>query len=261
MKLLKTEFIYELGEEGVVKFSFTAVLYTDQEKVFVTTIPRRVYDSDLQSLYLHALNGREIDRNDIYPRFDVDSFTNVSVSPRDKVYIKRPNVMMYTCEESEEDTQLWKVMREEAKVCEILRQSPHPNIAKYLGCEVKDGYIVGLCFERYSETLRERVDGCPRKVDRASCIQSVKKGIQHLHALGFCHNDISPDNVMFDGCNTPVLIDFDSCRREGEPLGSKTGTLGFSRTGIVTSEVENDIFALQKLEEYLNVINDPCGKQ
>lgn len=38
--------------------------------------------------------------------------------------------------------------------------------------------------------------------------------------MALWHNDTNPANIMFDEDETPVLIDFGSCRRIGESLRS-----------------------------------------
>jgi serine/threonine protein kinase len=53
------------------------------------------------------------------------------------------------------------------------------------------------------------------------------RGIQHLHSLGLIYCDINPTNILMNG-GTPIIGDFDSCRREGEKLGFKAGTRGWT---------------------------------
>ena len=113
-----------------------------------------------------------------------------------------------------------------ANLGEILRQNPHHNIAKYLGCVAnKQGRISGLVFVKYPITLGQMLrDGT--HFDRQRCLRGIKAGISHLHGLGLIHNDINPENIMMDGVvddMEPVIIDFDSCRKEDEKLGSKFG--------------------------------------
>jgi serine/threonine protein kinase len=126
-------------------------------------------------------------------------------------------------------------------------ENPHKNIARYLGCVVKAGRITGLCFEKYAETLDDRLqDG--RFVDTDSYLRHIKAGIDHLHTLDIVHNDIHLDNVMFadtDG-DVPVIIDFDSCAIRGLPLPPKRGQLP---KGARTAEFENDDYGLEMLQK------------
>jgi serine/threonine protein kinase len=40
-----------------------------------------------------------------------------------------------------------------------------------------------------------------------------------MHDLGLVHSDLNPSNIM-DG-NNPIIIDFDSCKPEGQKLGKE----------------------------------------
>ena len=97
--------------------------------------------------------------------------------------------------------------------------------------------IVRLCLAGCRYTLHEfltlqRRRRNPRPlggIDAEKFISALGSALAHLHALGRAHNDVNPSNVTVDdehGC-APVLIDFDSCRRDGEPLGVYRG--GWSR--------------------------------
>lgn len=55
---------------------------------------------------------------------------------------------------------------------------------------------------------------------------------------------------MFDDAGRAVLIDFDSCQREGDKLGLKWGSYGYFRDAD-HAERENDLYALQKVATYL----------
>lgn len=56
-------------------------------------------------------------------------------------YVKRPSLISY---DEKDSTSISELMLEEARICEILREHPHPNIAQYLGCLVENGRISGL---------------------------------------------------------------------------------------------------------------------
>jgi len=57
---------------------------------------------------------------------------------------------------------------------------------------------------------------------------------------------------MFRGDDKPVIIDFDSCQREGEKL-VKAGTMGFCDETVAFSSPENDYYGLQKIQEAMEV--------
>lgn len=142
------------------------------------------------------------------------------------------------------------VLLHEAQVCEILRASPHPNIAQYLGCIVKHGRIAGLCFVKYNMTLLERVAKDSRPFDTNLLLQHIQKGIQHLHSLGLIHCDINSSNIFMNR-DTPVIGDFDSCQREGEILGLKAGTRGWTSEQFKFARPENDYYGLSKIRDFL----------
>jgi serine/threonine protein kinase len=71
-----------------------------------------------------------------------------------------------------------------------------------------------------------------------------------MHKLGLVHNDLNPSNIMMDGDN-PVIIDFDSCKREGDELGSKAGTDGWTLDGQDHAMRENDLYSLSKIRAAL----------
>jgi serine/threonine protein kinase len=134
----------------------------------------------------------------------------------------------------------------EVRICEILRKNPHPNIIQYLGCVVKDDKIHGLCFTKYSMDLMRRVkDGRP--LDSELYLRSLKSAILHLHTLGLVHNDINPRNIMINENDIPIIIDFDSCKHEGERL-DKSGTPGWCIEDAQYAMRENDFFSFALVE-------------
>ena len=138
----------------------------------------------------------------------------------------------------------------EAEVCEILRASPHPNIAQYLGCIVENDGIMGLCFVKYGMNLYERVTKDSRHFDTNLILRGIQEGIWHLHSLGLIHCDINPANIVVDGY-TLVIVDFDSCPPNGEKLGIKGGTPGWTREDFEFARPENDEYGLTKIRDFL----------
>lgn len=153
--------------------------------------------------------------------------------------------------DGERDNHISELLRHEALACEGVMRSQHPNIVDYFGCLVKNDRIVSICLKKYTDTLSESIDS-HKQIDKKRCLRDIENGIKHMHALGFAHNDINPHNIMFDSDGTAVIIDFDSCRPLGEELGTKSGTLGFFVEKTTMSKEANDLYALEKIEEYLN---------
>jgi serine/threonine protein kinase len=82
----------------------------------------------------------------------------------------------------------------------------------------------------------------------------IENGIAHLHSLGLVHNDLNPlnpANIMFSEDDIPVIIDFDSCRREGENL-LKAGTPGWSDESAIVADRANDYYGLKKIKEAIS---------
>lgn len=86
-------------------------------------------------------------------------------------------------------------------------------------------------------------------------MEALESAIDHLHSLGWAHNDLNPGNVLVDKSGMPVLIDFDSCHEIGQKLLTSRGTEGWRDVDINdydTSEKSHDIFALGKLRAWLD---------
>lgn len=145
-------------------------------------------------------------------------------------YVKRPSLISYDrIRDSTNPHQISDDVLAEVEICEILKRRPHPNIARYLGCQVREGRITGICFAKYQKTLMRAVNpGSHMKRrfhydngtlrDVGGCSNGVEEGIRHLHSLGLVHNDINPANIMLADNGTPVIIDFGSCRANGQSL-------------------------------------------
>jgi serine/threonine protein kinase len=188
---------------------------------------------------------------DIYPAATTNFLRAPDPLPSN-VYIKTPSLLAY--ESSPTPINFAHQILQEIQMCEILRQHPHPNIAQYLGCLVTDNKITGVCFVKYNMTLAEYLrKDYPIDVDHF--LAGVEKAVSHLHALKLVHNDLNPSNIMLDDNNEPILIDFDSCKYEGEELGLKGGTEGWEDRTARTASFANDFYSLAKIREHLEAHN------
>ncbi|KAF9067942.1 kinase-like domain-containing protein [Rhodocollybia butyracea] len=152
------------------------------------------------------------------------------------------------------------LMLHEAQICEeiMLKNASHPNIIRYYGyLPSSDGKeILGLCLERYSMDLLAAIDQKVGGIDSSVVIDGIRKGIEHLHALGYVHNDINPANILLNSRMEPVIADFDSCQKVGVSLKSsgKAGTFQWDHESDV-SMPQNDFFGLEKIKQWLEENN------
>ena len=179
-------------------------------------------------------------------------------------YVKRPSLISYDrIRDSTNPRQISDDVLAEVEICELLKQHPHPNIACYLGCQVREGRITGICFAKYQKTLMRAVNpGSHMKrrfrydngalEDVENCLKGVEEGIRHLHSLGLVHNDINPANIMFEENGIPVIIDFGSCRAIGQSLEGVGRTYEWYDRNVKQSIPNNDWHALQEIREWLS---------
>jgi serine/threonine protein kinase len=247
MKYYDMAEIWEFGG-GDPEFLYTNVIFRDGDDYFWSQQPKRDHLLEDDPANIDQSLFQKIPPEHIWPRLeDKDKLTICQNPHSPDVYIKQPQLTRYNESES-----LSKYLLQEAHICQFLMEHPHENVARYLGCVVKDHRITGLCFQKYAETLGDRLqDG--RSVDNESCLEQVRAGIDHLHhTFNLVHNDIHLDNVMFvdrDG-DALVIIDFDSCAVKGDPLPDKRGQMP---KGACTAEFENDSFGLDMLWNELNL--------
>jgi serine/threonine protein kinase len=144
-----------------------------------------------------------------------------------------------------------KAILDETLIMEQISASAHPNIITYHGCRLRRGRITALLFERLPQTLSQYISTPAfQQLDKVAFVNALESAVNYLHSLGLAHNDINPDNIMLrDG--VPVLIDFGSCAVVGERLQS-LGTEGWYEELFFTSEMEHDVYSLNKLREWLN---------
>jgi hypothetical protein len=145
-------------------------------------------------------------------------------------------------------------MVEEAKIYEILKHHPHPNICVYYGC-VRDGdHFTALCLKKYRRSLRDAIQNGDGAFEPRTVLDGISKGLHFLHdTLGIAHNDINPSNIMLDDQGNAVIIDFDSCIPIGQEIGyRKGGTFGWMKEpGPNISVPENDTYGLTLIARFM----------
>jgi len=194
------------------------------------------------------LHGEEllIDPAQVFPECDPD-YKRAELVP--EVFCKNPCLLDYTDRDAR--TNIRNYLAAEARLYEkVLGPSPHKNIVTYHGCSVEDGRIAGICLDRLDEDLCSRRDNKNKPpLDVKRVVLDVGEALAHLHKLGYCHNDVNPQNIMVTRDDKAVLIDFDSCLLIGEPLTK--GTMAGWGLGSTTSRVETDNYGLAQVEKYL----------
>jgi serine/threonine protein kinase len=231
-------------DDGDITFSHTKVIAKEGHQYYYGITKLRCCSSEIDP---YTLSLFPIPASQIWPLFPTH-FTRAPEPLPQSLYVKQHSLLHYG--DTAASTNLGTLLLHEARICEILRANPHPNIAKYHGCVVdEEGRITGLCFTKYGVTLSQRVKDS-RPFDRKLCLSNIHKGVEHMHMLGLIHCDINPNNILMDGDN-PVISDFDSSQENGNELGLKGGTKGWTRDEFKFATGENDLYGLSKIEEYL----------
>lgn len=244
-----TKFKPLVDEEGAFPFKSDTAVFSQGSDIFVSRNTSQQFPPDV-SIHLEELKSIKVDLNDVFPIFDPKLFTLAPEPLPKQSFVKRQTLGAYEGNGKGRSHAPRELVRREAIACEALRQPSHPNIAKYFGCIVEHSRIVALCFQRYNETLKDRLKCRDRPLDKDRIVQGVRDGIDYMHSLGYCHNDIHDGNIMITDEDTPVIIDFDSCLPEGEVLACKGGAPWWS-IDTDKSHKENDLFSLKKLEEVM----------
>jgi len=187
-----------------------------------------------------------IDPCEVFPLFEQHLFTRAP-SRDPTVLEKTPRLLSYNDPTARKKCKEW--LRSEALVLELLKKHPHPHIVKYHGVVLEVDRIAGLAFERLPHRLDQRCGAAAPPLDVAKVISGVSQALSHLHGLGYCHNDVNPQNIMLTDDDEAVLIDFDSCLPEGMPLSK--GTTPTWGNGATVSSRENDMACLSQVKDLL----------
>jgi len=246
---------------GLFGFAGTLVVYQADGEVYHAVSKAR-YSSPSEVKAEHLKNVANIPVSAYKPPASSELTRAPDPLPPD-CYVKKPRLISYDrIRRGPRPDLIAESVLAEAKVCEQLMRHPHPNVATYLGCQVSDGRITGLCFTRYQRTLMQEVN--PRSLSKRRSrsarratgsygyiLVGIESGIKHIHSLGLVHNDINPKNVMLDG-DRVVLIDFDSCRPVGDSLEGVGRTYEWYDENVQISVPKNDLDALAEIRAWLD---------
>ena len=154
------------------------------------------------------------------------------------------------------ENQMFSSLIAEAETLEELSRHPHPNIIRYHGCRVTREYFTGLVLDEHPRDLETHFQDELTIPNQEAFMASLESAIQHLHGLGWAHNDITPSNILVSEAEEPILIDFEGCQKLGTELKHIRGTKGWIEGDIGdhnTSEAKHDIYALGKIRDWLKV--------
>lgn len=144
---------------------------------------------------------------------------------------------------------------QELRVCEVLRQKPHPNLVKYLGCVTTAflgiHYVTGIAYERYDTDLSQYARGGLLKREEVEVIlANVRSGMWHLHDLKIVHADLRPVNIFLrlkvlrhvKKVQEAVIGDFDAALMAGEKIEQKCAPVGWLPNGVGFGDVAEPVF-------------------
>lgn len=84
-------------------------------------------------------------------------------------------------------------------MCEILSGNPHPNICPYYGVVLDDeDRVIGITYNRYTQDLQMLLAN-GEAIDVDHIVNSVRRGMMHMHRLGLVHCDICAENILSRG--------------------------------------------------------------
>ncbi|KAI7350363.1 hypothetical protein KC336_g22587, partial [Hortaea werneckii] len=76
-------------------------------------------------------------------------------------------------------------------------------------------------------------------------------GIEHLHSLGFAHNDLNPENICIDQRNRAVIVDFDCCIPFGEVMPKGESVVFDEERNAMISDRGNDFQGMDDIADFL----------
>jgi serine/threonine protein kinase len=254
-------FVSEECDPKTGQFLYTSFMVIDETDIFYYGRLHVPKTKAIFDLVTHALNP--VSDNEIFPKWPTSGIelTQASAALTENVYVKRPALDLYeTLKAYNQLHQLQEMLLAEARVMEMFRQHPHPNIIRYYGCRVVRGHVTGLVMDKHAQNLETYLKDGVRTLDKPSFMSALESSVRHLHALGWAHNDLTPANILVNGNRMPILIDFGGCQPIGSRLKYIRGTKAWIDGEIEdynTSDEKHDLSALDKLSSWLDEYAGP----
>lgn len=136
---------------------------------------------------------------------------------------------------------------ETGKVLEIeySQNLKHKNIVSYVDSgetDTEEGTVQYYLTNYFNgELLIEKIqrEGKLREEDALILFRNIVEGLQHIHAQGLCHNDITPRNIMLSATTdgTPEIIDL------GHLSTNCSGKVPFDTSDLEVAYCANETFA------------------
>ena len=250
--------LYEAFDVNTHEFMYTAFTLIDEDDIFYYG---QLNIAKLEITFEQFTSAlQRLPDEDILP--EVPSDATLTVAPdklelgKDAYYIKRPRVTEYEDYKNDDCLSIISLLLlEEAQALQLASLGPHPGIIRYHGCHVRRGRITGLVLDRHEYDLKGYLRENVGHIDKEVFMAALESAVRHLHSMGLAHNDINPRNILINAAGMPVLVDFGSCRKVGEKLGSTRGTPGWVEGPMeeyTTSEERHDTFAIGKIRDWLD---------
>lgn len=258
-------FVQEEVDSDSNAFRYTSFgLLDENEILYYGQLPIRKTEMSLDQL-MHAL--KPVPDDTIFPAWPETKLRKAPETLPPDVFVKRAPFELYEMlRQLGIEKQLYASDVAEAQVLEELSQHPHPNLIGYHGCRVVRGHITGLVLDKHPYDLQTCVKNGYKLLDKSRFMGALESVIQHLHSLGWAHNDLTLGNILVSDFGAPVLIDFGGCQKFGTKLKYIRGTKEWIEGEIVdytTSGAKHDIFALGKIRAWLdepNILENPGSK-
>lgn len=136
---------------------------------------------------------------------------------------------------------------ETGKVLEITysQNLKHKNIVSYVDsgeADTEEGVVQYYLTNYFTgELLIEKLqrEGKMREEDALVLFRNIIEGLQHIHAQGLCHNDITPRNIMLSATTdgTPEIIDL------GHLSAKCSGKVPFDTSDLEVAYCANETYA------------------
>lgn len=232
---------------------YRLVLLHGMDAFFATAPFRAIREDGEINWPAIRLDNRAIPVENLWPR-PVRSGTLAPNPIPSYITVKRPKLLDYENgyqPQRDEDVPRRELERE-FHVAEDIGKNPHPNVVAYHGCIKHGDRLTGLCYTRYDQTLSARIQNYSQKpFDIEKCLDGILHGISHLHAVGYLHNILHATNIMMDSDDTPVIVNFEACSKEGQELDIRycPRWLQGRRYNRFKASKSNDYSCLSKLRE------------